>query len=168
MKQCYEKMPQDSQFELLGAAGNPNLDTMLAQSFAEVFNDEPWNDSWTHQQALERIRDIENTPRFDGVAVIRDGKVIAAILGRGEQYYDGEVFQIVEFWVANAFRRQGIGSGLLANFTEHLKDKGIHKIFLLTMRGERTEGFYQKQGFQTISNMCLMEKLCREEGKDEI
>ncbi len=168
MNRSYGNMPQDSRFELLRADDNSDMDSMLAQSFAEVFNAEPWNDNWTHQQALERIRDIENTPRFDGTAVIRDGKVIAAILGRGEQYYDGEVFQIIEFWVANAFQRQGIGSRLLADFTEHLKEKGIHKVFLLTMRGERTEGFYKKQGFQTISNMCLMEKRFQEEDKDEI
>lgn len=158
MKQHSENLLQEFRLEFLLAGGNSDLDSMLAQSFAKVFNDEPWNDSWTHQQALERIRDIENTPRFDGVAVIREGKVIAAILGRGEQYYDGEVFQIIEFWVAKKLQCQGIGSRLLADFTAHLKAKGIQRVFLLTMRGERTEGFYQKQGFETSSGMCLMER----------
>lgn len=147
----------DSDFRLLQKGYDFHLCNLLASSFAEVFNAAPWNDDWDHAQAFERIRNLMETPRFDGAAVIRDGKAVAAILGRGEQYYDGVVFQIIEFWVAKDLQRQGIGRRLLADFTAHLKEQGIRRVFLLTMRGDATEGFYQKQGFVMQEGMCLME-----------
>ncbi len=164
----YEKIPEwhrleDSEFELLRAGKNFYFDSMLAESFADTFNAAPWNDSWTHQQALERIENLMETPRFDGAALIRDGKVIAAILGRGEQYFDGVVFQIVEFWVAKDYQHQGIGKRLLADFMAHLKQEGICRVFLLTIRGEATEGFYRKRGFVTQEGMCCMEYAFEEE-----
>ncbi len=149
--------------EFLQNRHDSDLSNLLAESFANTFNAEPWNDSWTHQQALERIENLMDTPRFDGAALIRDGKVIAAILGRGEQYFDGEVFQIIEFWVAKEYQRQGIGKKLLADFMAHLKEQGICRVFLLTMRGEATEGFYRKRGFVTQEEMCCMEYAFEEE-----
>ncbi len=143
--------------EFLQNKHSSDLCDLLAQSFADTFNAAPWNDSWTHQQAFERIHNLIETPRFDGAAVIRDGKVIAAVLGRGEQYFDGVVFQIIEFWTAKEYQHQGIGKKLLADFMAHLKQEGIRRVFLLTMHGEATEGFYRKCGFVTQEDMCCME-----------
>ncbi len=159
----YEKIPEwqpltDSDFYPLASEEPFYMQSWLAESFRQVFNDAPWNDSWTGEQAHDRICDIMHTPRFDGAAVIRDGKIIAAVLGRGEQYFDGEVFQILEFWVAKELQRQGVGRKLLADFTAYLKEKGICRVFLLTMRSEQTEGFYRKQGFSVQEGMCLMQR----------
>lgn len=157
----YAKIPEwerfpDSDFRLLKKGYDFHICNLLSDSFVKVFNDAPWNDNWKPQQAFERIRNFMETPRFDGAAVIRDGKVIAAVLGRGEQYFDGVVFQIIEFWVAKEFQRQGIGRRLLADFIAHLKEQGICRVCLLTMKGEQTEGFYRKQGFVTEEGLCWM------------
>ncbi len=130
----------------------------LAASFADVFNGAPWYDSWTQAQALERLTDLYHTPKFDGAVEIADGRIISAIMGRGEQYFDGVHFQILEFWVDTALQRQGIGGRLLDAFTAHLYENGIQQCFLLTMRTEQTEGFYRKHGFVTENGMCLMQK----------
>lgn len=128
----------------------------LAALFVDVFNAPPWNDGWSIEQARARLLDIINTPRFCGMAEYSGGKIIGLIMGRGQQYFDGVHFEILEFCVAREMQGQGIGGRMLNEFTEYLKGHGICNAYLLTMKGQSTEGFYQKNGFKTSLNMCLM------------
>ncbi len=128
----------------------------LAVLFADVFNAPPWNDGWSIEQAKARLLDIIHPPRFCGMVEHINGKIIGLIMGRGQQYFDGVHFEILEFCVAREMQGQGIGGRMLSEFTEYLQGKGVCNVYLLTMKGESTEGFYQKNGFQTSPNMCLM------------
>lgn len=128
----------------------------LAGLFADVFNAPPWNDGWSVEQARARLLDIINTPRFCGMAEYRGGKIVGLIMGRGQQYFDGVHFEILEFCVSRDMQGQGIGGRMLNEFTEYLHEQGICNIYLLTMKGANTEGFYQKNGFKTNQDMCLM------------
>ncbi len=139
---------------------NMNLNCVhdaMTESFVRTFNAAPWHDHWTEQTASKRLQDLKNMPNFEGMTAYAGDRLCGAILGRGEQYDDGMYFQIIEFWTIPTMQGSGLGSRLLAEFMAHLKDKGYRKVFLLTMKGERTEGFYQKQGFSTAEGMCLME-----------
>lgn len=130
----------------------------LAVLFVNAFNKEPWNDNWTIEQAKERLTDIINTQKFCGMASYEDKKLVGFIMGKGEQYYDGIHFQILEFCVDNKMQGKGLGRKILKEFIKTLESKGIYKIFLLTLRNEQTEGFYRKNGLVTDENMCLMYK----------
>ena len=66
--------------------------------------------------------------------------------------------QILEFCVANDRKGQGIGAEMMKQFTDYLDKKGITAVYLLTMRSSSGEDFYLKQGFKTISEMCVMSK----------
>lgn len=132
--------------------------SFIAESFVSVFNSEPWNDSWTKEQAEERLTDIFNTPKFDGAVEIINGKIAGVIMGKGEQYYNGVHFQILEFWVSKNMRRKGVGSKLLNDFTEHLKSKGIFNTYLITMHDRSTEGFYKFLGYNKNQMLCIMNK----------
>ncbi len=139
---------------------NMNLNCVhddLTESFVRTFNAAPWYDHWTEQTASKRLQNLKDTPNFEGMTAYAGEQLCGAILGRGEQYDDGMYFQIIEFWTIPPMQGSGLGSRLLAEFMAHLKEKGYRKVFLLTMKGERTEGFYQKQGFSTAEGMCLME-----------
>lgn len=128
----------------------------LAALFADVFNAPPWNDGWSVEQARARLLDIINTPKFCGMAEYSRGKIIGLIMGRGQQYFDGVHFEILEFCVARELQGQGIGRRMLNEFTEYLQEQGVCNAYLLTMKGQSTEGFYQKNGFKTNESMCLM------------
>lgn len=128
----------------------------IADSFVRAFNGEPWNDKWNKDQAIERLTDIFESPKFEGAMELVNGKIAAVIFGRGERYYDGIHFQILEFWVDKSFQRQGIGGKLLEDFVEYLYARDINKIFLITMHGAYTEGFYEKHGFEIDDSLCLM------------
>ncbi len=128
----------------------------MSQLFMEVFNEAPWNDKWTIETAYKRLEMFYNSPGFDGLLQYEEGKLVALILGIAEAYFDGTSFRIIEFCVDNHQQRSGYGSKLLAAFKERLKQKGMKDIFLLTCRGESTEGFYQKNGFNTSKSMIMM------------
>lgn len=131
----------------------------LAELFMDVFNDEPWNDKWDLSLAKERLKDMMDMPRFMGMAEYQEEKPVALIMGRGEQWFDGVNFQVIEFCVAKQFQGQGIGSRLLSEFMDHLKTHNIRCCYLYTMHGERTEGFYEKNGFAVDESMCQMYRI---------
>lgn len=129
----------------------------ISKLFVDVFNSSPWNDSWNVNQAKERLLDIMNTPKYIGMVEYQENRIVGLIMGRGEQYFDGTHFQILEFCIDKSVQGKGIGSRMLNDFLKYLKSQNIDKCFLLTCHGEKTEGFYCKNGFKTNVSMCLMD-----------
>lgn len=130
----------------------------LSQLFINAFNAEPWNDQWTEETVNKRLLDFINTPGFYGLAKYEDGQAVAMILGRSEQYYDGEIFQILEFCVDREKQGQGIGKQLLNEMLTKLGEMEVKDVFLLTLHGELTEGFYAHNGFELEEPMIMMKK----------
>ena len=126
----------------------------LAESYMRTFNGAPWWDRWTKRAALQRLTDFYRTPGFFGIGLFQDGDPVGALLGRSEHYFDRRAFQIVELWVETAVQRQGIGQALLAALRE---EKPEERIYLITMPGESTEGFYEKNGFIVQDGLCVMQ-----------
>ncbi len=130
----------------------------LTGLFVDVFNSPPWNDLWSVEQARIRLHDIMKRPKFFGIADYRDNRLVGMIMGHGEQSFDGIHFQILELCIANDMKGQGIGSDMLTELTKYLESRGVASIYLLTMRGVNTEGFYIEHGFKTSQQMCIMSK----------
>ena len=130
----------------------------LTKMYIETFNAEPWNDQWTEETAGRRLRQMIRREGFCGVSARLDGVLCGMILGFQEQYFDGIVFEIKEFCVKNSIRGKGIGSGILSYFESQLNERNIKRILLLTSRGEQTEQFYKKHGYEACDDMVLMDK----------
>lgn len=130
----------------------------LSMLFIKAFNAPPWNDQWTVETASKRLLDFINTPGFYGLAEYEDKTLVGMILGRSEQYYNGVSFQILEFCVDNTKQGRGIGKNLLNTMLNKLKEQDVQTVFLLTLRGQSTEGFYEKNGFKTDEAMIMMTK----------
>lgn len=124
--------------------------------FVSVFNTEPWYDSWTEETARIRIKNMMDTNTFIGKALIDNDNIIGMIWGQKEQYFDGIHFQIQEFCVRTNIQGKGYGTVLLDALKTSLKNDNISNIYLITSKGERTEGFYQKKGFQTSDYIIVM------------
>jgi len=129
-----------------------------AKLYMSVFNNTPWNDSWTMPTASLRIENMMRTNTFIGKALYADEKLLGLIWGQKEQFYNGMHFQIQEFCVETNRQSQGIGTVLLNELTNSLKEENITNVFLLTSRGLNTEGFYKNKGFSTSEYMILMSK----------
>ena len=130
----------------------------LVEVFIEAFNSEPWNDEWTIDSASKRLQQMIRCDGFYGLAAYSEDKLVGLILGNCEYYYDGIDFVVKEFCVDKNIKGKGIGSILLDEFTSRLKNKEIRRIILNTCRGEATEGFYIRKGFNTIEDMICMSK----------
>lgn len=127
-----------------------------AEVFIETFNCEPWNDSWTTETATMRLSGLMSSSTYFGLHLRDNDKIVGFILGQKEQFFDGIHFQIQEFCVIPTEQRKGYGTALLKELKEFLKESGVVSTYLITSKGERTEGYYQKQGFNTSEYMIVM------------
>lgn len=132
--------------------------TEYADLFMSVFNKEPWNDEWTLDTSSKRIQDMMQTNTFVGKAIYDNNVLMGIIFGQKEQFYDGIHFQIQEFCVKTSEQKKGYGKQLLQALNDELKRIGVVNTYLITSKGERTEGYYQSRGFLTSDYMILMTK----------
>ncbi len=130
----------------------------ISELFIDSFNNPPWNDEWTHETASRRLIDIINMPGYIGMAYYEENMIVGIIMGRTEQYYNGKHFQIMEFCIRSSMQGNGYGRKLLTLFIEKLKGKDITNVFLLTLHGKSTEGFYENNGFNSDEDMVMMSK----------
>ena len=130
----------------------------ITELFIDSFNCSPWNDEWTYETASKRLADIINTPGFIGMAYYHEGELAGIIMGKTEQYYNGKSFQILEFCTSASFKGRGFGTRLLNEYIEKIKKEGIDNIYLMTLHGDSTEGFYEKRGFKADEKMLIMSK----------
>lgn len=128
-----------------------------ARLFVSVFNSEPWNDSWTEETAVLRLENMMRTNTFIGKALYSENELIGFIYGQKEYYFNGIHFQIQEFCVRSDEQKKGYGKALLQALKEELtRIGGVVNIYLITSKGDRTEGYYQRRGFVTSEDMILM------------
>ena len=130
----------------------------LASLYVETFNSEPWNDEWTISTAKKRLQQMINTEDSYGLCLCQNGFICGAILGSMEQFYNGTMFNIKEFWIKNGMRGNGLGTQLFEEFENRLKDKNVNEIILFTSKGDFTEHFYHKQNMKSNTNMVFMAK----------
>ena len=130
----------------------------VTEMYVETFNAHPWNDEWTMETAGKRLAQMMNAEGAYGLCAYEDGELCGMILGLSEQYYNGVIFEIKEFCVRNSVRGKGIGSEIYREFEKKLREKKILSVKLFTLRGDATEHFYEKHGFETDEEMILMNK----------
>ena len=126
--------------------------------YVKTFNSEPWNDRWTIETATKRLTQMMDASAAYGIIAYEGEMICGMILGSEEQYYNGPMFNIKEFCVRNDIRKSGFGTKIFKEFEYRLKEKGISSITLNTVAGHKTEGFYNKMGMTTFSDMIVMEK----------
>ncbi len=130
----------------------------MTKLFIESFNCEPWRESWTEDTAVKRLEHRIKSETSYGICAYYNNNLCGFILGSFEQFYNGMEFVIQEFAVRNSMRGQKIGSKLITEFEKQLKYKGVENITLLTIKGNMTEHFYQKNGFKSNEKMVFMNK----------
>lgn len=128
-----------------------------AQVFIEVFNDEPWNDQWTFEQAVNYLRQQYQTPFFLGILAIEEEAIIGFIYGNKRIWWEGNEFYIHEFGVKKQRRGQGVGGALLDSLAKAVSED-VTSFSLLTDCGTDAEVFYQKKGFRQIERLVFYHK----------
>jgi aminoglycoside 6'-N-acetyltransferase I len=132
--------------------------------FVTVFNDSPWNESWSFEAASKRLGDCYATPGFYGIAAVEENQVVGFALGHAEVWHTGQHFYLREMCVRQSQQRSGIGTKIIDTLYRNLSDQGISMIYLLTMRDGAAADFYQKCGFFYSSKMIMMLRNTRQSG----
>ncbi len=129
-----------------------------ARLYMSVFNAEPYLDSWTEQTARKRILELTGTPGFVGYTHIEDSRPVGLIMGYTRQWYNGLSFDLQDVCVDLDYQGRGIGTSLCNLLEEVLRQQGVHRIFLLTLRGGPGDIFYTKRGYHYASRTMVMVK----------
>ena len=104
------------------------------------------------REGVERL--LCRNPNTSFVAMDRDA--LAGVILCGQ---DGRRGYIYHMCVAEAYRRQGIGSKLVERCLTALKAEGINKVALLVFnRNEAGNGFWEAQGFAVRSDVAYRNK----------
>ena len=129
-----------------------------ANELIAAFREEPWNETWTYEQAIDRIDEIMSARVSRGFVCMDGDKCVSMLCGRIMTYQDKKQFWIDEFSVHPDMQRQGVGSQMLSVLREQLQQESqtIHYMALNTERGFPSVTFYEKNGFiQLESDVCM-------------
>jgi aminoglycoside 6'-N-acetyltransferase I len=127
-----------------------------AQILVQSYNGEPWNDNWTVESGFRKLNSSFLSPNFVGLLAIKDGQIIAGLVGNIEPNYDKDFMYLKDMFVLPQFQNTGVGSFLLNALKERLNYLNIHALILFTSRSFFTNQFYTKNGFEVIEDYIFM------------
>ncbi|MDN4524096.1 GNAT family N-acetyltransferase [Fictibacillus fluitans] len=128
------------------------------KTFMDVFNQEPWNDEWTLDNAKQYLLDFSCTPGFKGILAVERDEILGFIFGVHRVWWSGDEFFINEMCVRADLQNKGIGKALLNQLSKEISSSPITNISLLTDRGIPAEEFYKKNGFKEIERLVFLSK----------
>ncbi|MGN6722657.1 MAG: GNAT family N-acetyltransferase [Marmoricola sp.] len=147
--------------ELRIRVGTP-ADAVVASGLLRAFNHEfasPVPDSATLVARFERI--LAESTVMAVLAEISEPVGFALITLRPTPYYDGPLAQLDELYVVPELRGSGIGTRILTQAIELLKDRGVGEMHInVDEVDEAARRFYERHGFVNIEPGTDYRMLC--------
>lgn len=128
-----------------------------AAALARAYAGEPWNEHWTPDAALRRVRAILGGFEGFGLGAYDGGELIGAALGFVDPYADEDFFFLSELFVVPERKKQGVGRGLLAELERRLAEKGICTLQLDSI--DYNLDFYRKCGLERDAVSVLYKRI---------
>jgi len=127
--------------------------------YVDAFTAEPLGYHWLNiEKARRYVRDLTLTPGFLGYTYREDGKMTAFCFGALDNYFDGTLFQVKELAVASAHHRRGVGSIVMNLLETKLAGYNVQAVSLQTSRNLPAFGFYQKNGYEEVTETATLMK----------
>lgn len=129
-----------------------------AKELILAFQEEPWNETWTYEQAFTRIKEIMSAPVSRGYIITDNNKVIGMTCGRIMTYMANKLLFIDEFSIHPDYQGQNLGSKLMTFVQQELIKENVYHIQLMTEQGFPCVKFYEKNGFMKDTHGLIMMK----------
>jgi aminoglycoside 6'-N-acetyltransferase I len=116
------------------------------QLFKKVFSLPPWNEEWSLAKINTALSRQICKEGFIGVVAQTDFGNCGYLTGFRLRFLPS-IFYVDQLFIDNDFQGKSVGTRLLSEATDNLKNLGISKIFLLTKPGTVAAEFYKKNGY---------------------
>ena len=99
--------------------------------FLGVFTQPPWNDDWSDEKQLdEYLMDLMGARMPLVLGLVEDDELIGVSIGNIRHWYEGTEYYVDELCIKTEMQGKGYGSTFLSLIEEHLKERGLHVIYL--------------------------------------
>lgn len=116
----------------------------------EVYHGDPWYNKWTVQTGTRYLDEISDFKRFVGFVFEDDitGKILGAAFACEQVWWSGDELYVYELYVSQKHHKKSIGKQLISALENHVQERGLEGITLLTSNKTPAPEFYKHMGFQ--------------------
>lgn len=118
----------------------------VSDVLVSAYKDEPWNENWTRERAMIRIKAILYNYQAIGLKANDEEGIVGAILGFVDPYSNEDFFYVSELFVKSERKGQGIGTALLNALDKYLKVSNIQVMQLTSIQDNLK--FYKQNGLK--------------------
>jgi len=113
---------------------------------------------WNEQTAGKRIHQVLSMEDSYGLILENENSVLGFVMGYFKQYDDIVGYTLDEIIIAHEYQNKGIGSMLLRELEQRIKEKGASCVELQAVNDEMHEHYYGKAGYHNAKNFVMKVK----------
>ncbi|MGN0403086.1 MAG: GNAT family N-acetyltransferase [Acetatifactor sp.] len=132
--------------------------TACAEILCAVYNNELWMCRWTEETAVNYLKDFYDHKKFVGYVAEESNKIIGALFAHEKIWWNNDEVFIEEMFVLPQRQGQGIGTALLKETENYVRERELAGITLSTNKYAPAPKFYRKNGFQNCEHVLFMAK----------
>ena len=116
------------------------------------------NSSWNEDTAGKRIHQVLSMEDSYGLILENRNGVLGFAMGYFKQYDDIVGYTLDEIVIAYEYQNQGVGSLLLRELEQRVKEKGASCVELQAVNDDKHERYYGKAGYHNAKNFVMKVK----------